>query len=160
MILLIIVLWSLSAVFITRLLSKKGMKVASILYTALYAYIITWIYLIFVIDVADIGFVYADMRESLIYGSDIYHSFGKLYDTMYLLPEEVLTSIVCVSVVVLVASLVVVFVGGWQVSREIYRNLKSNYIKFLRYIYKKRGWNNIIVLPAMPILSLFCRANC
>lgn len=159
MIVLLIALWSLSAIYFTHLLSKKGMKVAAGVVTALYAYVILWATLVFVIDIADLGFSTTQTRESLIFGSDIYHAITGLAARMYELPADLLVAIVMVSLLVAGSAFTVILVGGFRMTREICKLAKHSYAKILM-VYKERT-NSVRHLHGnVPLIKLYCRANC
>ena len=47
MVVLLLLLWSVSAIYITHFLDKRKMKVAAIAYAVLYGYLVIWSWLIF-----------------------------------------------------------------------------------------------------------------
>ena len=159
MILFLIALVSLSAIYFTRLLSSKKMKIAAISVAALYIYIIAWTYAMFILDVADLGFSDAKASFSLVDGSEIYRSFVVITQKMAFIPEQILYSIVLVAAVVLTASIAVAFHGLFEISREICR-----FVKQYRYLQThKTEWiikNKSVFVRAIPIIRLYCRANC
>lgn len=159
MIILLMILLSLSAVYFTRLLKKKGMGIAAITVAVLYIYLIVWTYMMFILDVADLGFIYGETRLSLIHGSNIYHSFTDLTARMSVIPLPFLESIVLVAVIVLVAGFAVAFHGLFEITKEICKYVRGG----LKNLKKARVLG--VLLPKIPqynvsILRMNCRANC
>ncbi len=160
MILLSIALLSLSVIYFTRLLSERNMKVAAIAVATLYFYIIAWIYAIFILDIADLGFSDTETRISLLHGSDIYHSFVDITEKMSVVPIEWLKAIVAVVVITLVAGFSVAFHGVFEITRAVVRAAKE------KTLFKLLGDpHNTTLIPWTQInsgelLRLHCRMNC
>lgn len=159
MILLFLILMSLSAIYFSRLLSIKKMRVAAAFVATLYSYLVAWIYLIFIIDIADLGFAESETQLTLLHGSNIYHSFVQLTAKMSAISLPMLQAIVSASIAVLIASLFVVFHGLFEISKEI--------MHFIRKCnYKHHKTTEISVVPfrmhskRVSLLRLYCRANC
>ena len=159
MILLLMALISLSTIYFVRLLEKKGMRTAAAMLAVLFTYIISWTYAVFILDVADLGFVGVESGISLLHGSNIYHSFVDITAKMSVIPLPFLESIVLVAVVVLLAGFAVAFHGLFEIAKEICKYVRSG-LKNLRkaYVFK-------ILIPEIPqysvsILRMNCRANC
>ena len=159
MIVLLIALWSLCAIYFTHLLSKKGMKVAATAVTVLYSYVLLWATLIFVIDIADLGFSMTATRESVLHGSAIYHSITGLAAKLFELPMDFLISIIIVSLVVAGSAFAVIFVGGFRASLEIARMVKGAYVKITRS-YRVRVHEIQRAHANVMLIKLYCRANC
>ena len=159
MILLLMILLSLSAVYFTRLLQRRGMKTASVMAAVLYLYLIAWIYAIFILDIADLGFAETETRVSLLHGSNIYHSFVQLNAKMAAIPLPMLKAIVAVAAMTLVAGFIVAFHGIFEISREICR-----FVKQYRYQQThKTEWvvnKGSVPVRAISIIRMNCRANC
>ena len=159
MIILMIMLLSLSAIYFTRLLSKKSMRAASASVAVLYIYLICWTFAIFIIDISDLGFSDAETSVSLLHGSNIYHSFVRLTEQMSVVPLQVLNAIVVVVAVTLAAALIVVFHGLFEVTKQICKYVRES----LRLFKNTDIWNtNLFEEPDIvyPILRMNCRANC
>ena len=159
MIVLFMILLSLSAIYFIRLLSAKRMRVASAMVAALYIYIIIWTYLVFIIDVADLGFAGAETTLSLLHGSGIYHSFVQLTSIMDAIPLPFLESIVFVAALVFVASLTVIIHGAVEITKAIYRKVHGP-IKVFGKPYVFRLLKPTHTGYEASILKLHCRANC
>ena len=160
MILLVILLLSLVSIYFTRLLNKKKMKIASIMVAVLFVYLILWIYAIFIIDIADLGFSEYETRLSVLHGSDIYHSFVNLNANLSTLSLPFLHTIVFVCIVTLVGGFLVAFHGLYLLTKEVFEAVKSNYtwknhIKKNRY---KTLWTTYT--NNSQIIRLHCRMNC
>ena len=154
------ILLSLIAVYFTRLLQRHGMKTASVTVAVLYLYLIAWIYVVFILDVADLGFAETETRISLLHGSNIYHSFVQLNAKMAAISLPILKVIVAVAAMTLVAGFIVAFHGIFEISREICR-----FVKQYRYLqtHNKTEWiikNKSVSVRAISIIRLYCRANC
>lgn len=159
MILLLMILLSLSAVYFTRLLQRKGMKTAAVTVAVLYLYLIAWTYAVFILDIADLGFAERETQVSLLHGSDIYHSFVQLTAKMAVIPFELLEAIVGVAVLVLIAGFSVAFHGVFEISKEIYKRVCKNYIEKNKTVMRKA----VQAQPPVKTVSLIrlnCRANC
>ncbi len=159
MIILFMILISLSAIYFTRLLNKNNMRAAAISVAALYIYLIAWIYAIFVLDIANLGFSAYETRFSLLHGSDIYHSFVSMTDKMSIIPLPILKAIVGVAAMTFAAGFMVAFHGIFEISREICRIVKQNHLEQNH----KAEWR-VKTYPAhvmkVSIIRLYCRANC
>ena len=159
MVIILIALWSLCAIYFTRLLTQRKMRAAAISVAVLYVYLIAWIYAIFILDIADLGFSDAETRLSLLHGSGIYHSFVQLNAKMSVIPLPLLKAIVGVAAMTLTASIIVAFHGIFEISREIYRIVKKKRIE----AHHRTEWK--ITTYSAPvrrisIIRLYCRANC
>ncbi len=159
MIVLLITLWSLFAIYFTRLFTQKKMRAATISVTVLYLYLIAWIYAVFILDIADLGFAESETRISLLHGSNIYHSFVQLNAKMAAIPLPILKGIVAVGAMTLVAGFIVDFNGLFEISLVICR-----FVKQYRYLQThKTEWaikNKSVPVRAISIIRMNCRANC
>ena len=159
MIVLLMALLSLSAVYFTRLLQRKGMKTASVMVAVLYLYLIAWTYAIFILDVADLGFAEKETLVSLLHGSNIYHSFVRLNAQMAAIPLPLLKAIASVALLIIIAGISVALHGVFALSREIYRFVKEYKIE----TENNTAWETVeyeIPSKAVSIIRLHCRANC
>ena len=159
MIVILIALWSLCAIYFTRLLTQRKMRAAAISVAVLYVYLIAWIYAIFILDIANLGFSDAETRLSLLHGSGIYHSFVSLTSKMSVIPLPILKAIVGVAAMTLTASIIVAFHGIFEISREIYRIVKKKRLE----THHRTGWKpKVYSAPVrrISIIRLYCRANC
>ena len=159
MVLVLITLLSHSAVYFTRLLSKKNMRAAAISVAVLYMYLIAWTYAIFVIDISDLGFTEVETRISLLHGSNIYHSFVRLTTQMSVIPLSVLKAIVAVVALTLVAAFIVAFHGLFEITKQICKYVRESLKDFNRaFVHKIDTFSKPDIV--YPILRLNCRANC
>ena len=159
MIIILIALWSLCAIYFTRLLTQRKMRAAAISVAVLYVYLIAWIYAIFILDAADLGFTEKETQISLLHGSGIYHSFVNLTSKMSVIPLPLLKAIVAVAAMTLTASIIVAFHGIFEISREIYRIVKKNRLE----THHRTEWRikpYSVLGRKIPIIRLYCRANC
>lgn len=160
MIVLIIVLLSLCALYFTRLVSSKNMKVAAICIVMLYSYLIAWIYFIFIFDVVDLGFSETETRLTLLRGSDIYHSFVNLTDKMSVIPLALLEAIVAVAAVILCASFVVAFHGLFEITRAVVTVARDKEILSATESIRSRIISSFMTIKLPNIIRFNCRMNC
>ncbi len=159
MIILLIVLLSLCAIYFTRLLKKKSMKLAANAVATLYGVLIAWIYFVFVIDVACFGFKDTESRFSIILGSDIYHSFVDITAKMFNIPSGMLVAISIVSTLIFVFGLMVAFHGFFEIAKEIrYIAKKSKIVSYKKE--NKPALSNKPVIIKTSIYRINCRMNC
>jgi len=159
MIILLMTLLSLSTIIFTRLLFKKQMKIASISLAVLYVYLIAWTYVIFIFDVADLGFSEVETNIARLHGGVVYHSFVQLAARMDCIPLPLLGAIVEVVLLVLVLSIVVVVYGGIETSREIIRSFRKKILTHHKKI--KTSIKNVgKFISHVSIIRMNCRANC
>ena len=159
MILLLIMLLSLSSIYFTRLFLKKEMTIAAVTVAVLYIYLILWTYLMFIMDIANLGFNESETTLSLIHGSIIYHSFVDITARMSVIPLPFLEAIVLVSIFVLITGFAAAFHGLFQITKQICKYVRES----LKKTYRARILN--ILIPETPqytisILRMNCRANC
>ncbi len=161
MIVLLITLWSLCAIYFTHLLLKRKMKVAAAIYTVLYGYVIVWTYLMFIVDIADLGFVYQKADESIIFGGDIFHAFSALANYACELPIPFLKAIAAVCIAVIVMAVAVILVGGFRAGKEIRRILGRRSAALSHGKQRKPAvFTYSDIRKPVPILQMYCRANC
>ena len=159
MIVLLIARWSLCAIYFTRLFTQKKMRSATISVTVLYLYLIAWIYAVFILDIADLGFAETETRLTLLHGSNVYHAFVQMTAKMSVIPLPLLKAIVGAAALVLSASIAGALHGVFEITREIYHFVKQNKLEQTSRI----EWaEKLSVLPvrSISIIRLYCRANC
>lgn len=158
MVVLMILLWCLSAVFITRFLERKKMKTAQIAYTVLFIYLLAWIFLIFVLDVKDYGFGPSGSKFGALYGSYSYQEFVNLAGALYQLPTSILVAIIVACVAIGASAITVVILGGIHFIKAIrelakHRREIGGTPKIEYFIAKtRRGFSRIYIKN--------CRLNC
>ena len=160
MVLLVIILLSLASIYFTRLLSKKGMKTASIMVAVLFVYLVAWIYAIFIIDIADLGFSEYETRLSILHGSDVYHSFVDLNARLSSLSLPLLQAIVFVCTISIVGGFLVAFHGLFLFTKEVFEAVKNNHIfgnRFKKHVQKVAI---IADINNSQIIRMHCRMNC
>lgn len=160
MILMMIILLSLSVIYFTRLLYKKNMRVAAISVAVLYCYLILWVYAIFVIDIADLGFSDAETRISLLHGSSIYHSFVEVTAKMAVIPLPLLHAIVGVAGIILLSALAVALHGIFDISQEIIQCVKKHRLYHRVLAIKQKHTLDVFNARKVPLIRMYCRANC
>ena len=160
MIILLITLISLCAIYFTRLLSKKDMRVGAIAVAILYLNLIVWTYAIFVLDVANLGFSDRETQISFLTGSDIYHSFVSITDKMSVIPSELLEAIVAVTVIVLITGFAVAFHGLLTLAKAVVKVSREKEL-FSSEEGKNQGSNQLFIFyRANSIIRIHCRMNC
>ncbi len=160
MIVVLIALTSLCAIYFTRLLSKRNMRVAAVSVAVLYVYIIAWTYAVFILDVADLGFSETETRLTLLHGSDIYHSFVSLTDKMSVIPLALLEAIVAVVGIVLFASFAVAFHGLFEITKAVVKAAKDKKKASIAEAIKNKILSYFGAIKPANIIRLNCRMNC
>ena len=160
MIILLITLLSLSAIYYSRLLFRKEMKIASLMVGILYLYLFVWIYAILIVDLADLGFLENETRISILHGSDIYHSFVKMNGMMSVIPLSILKAIVAVATLTLVAGFIVVFHGLFEFTVEFVKAIKSKKAYHTTKPIKSKTSSALSALSNIQIIRMYCRMNC
>lgn len=123
MVILILLLWSLCAVYITRFLYARGMKVAALVYTVLYVYLTAWVFLMSYMDVAQFGMVpdqYADL-----YAGDLYRSLAGIVALFDRLPAELLIGIVFACIAIGISLVAMLVISGVHLYKAIANVLKG-----------------------------------
>ena len=160
MIIAVITLCSLCALYFTRLLSRKGMKIAAICVSIVYIYFVAWIYALFILDVADLGFSDTETQLTLLHGSNIYHSFVSLTNKMSSIPLEMLEAVVTVALTVFIASLVVVFHGIIEITKAVIQAAKGNKRISMDAFVNNHLLGSSDIIKQINIIRLHCRMNC
>lgn len=160
MVVLLMALWSLCAVYFTHLLSKKKMKIAAKAIVGLYSYVLVWAILIFVFDVADLGFSTIETSESILFGSSIYHSMIRFMAHLDELPPELLLAIVLNCLLLAIAAFSVIFVSGVRLTRVIYRWVRDAHFRRLSVRFHEIRIQIRKFYDSIPLIKRFCRANC
>lgn len=160
MIVVLMALISLTTIYFTRLLAKKGMRIASIVVAILYTYLIIWTYAVFIIDIADLGFSENETRISLLHGSDIYHSFVNMTSRMSVLSLPILKAIVEVCVLAVTGGILVAFHGLFEITREFVKAIKTQKILHFARSLKAKASNTFFRTYKAQILRMYCRMNC
>jgi len=140
-------------------LGKKNMRVAAVMTAILYCYLIVWFYIVFILDVADLGFTGSETVVSSIHGSKVYHSFVDMTERMSVIPLQLLKTIVGVIALILLLSISVVIHGTIAITKDVFYCSSKNIEAF------KNKKPNKVEIPPKPefklsILKLYCRADC
>ena len=156
MVILILLLWSLCAVYITRFLYQRGLKIAALVYTILYVYLTAWVFLISYLDVAQFGFVpdqYADL-----YAGDLYRSLAGVVALFDRLPAELLIGIVFACIAVCISVVAMLVIGGVRLYKAIAVVLKG---KALGGAAKREAKPKPVRIAYAPtrIYLQYCRLN-
>lgn len=160
MIVVLIALLSLSAIYFTRLLYHRNMKLASIATAVLYLYVVLWIYAVFILDLADLGFADVETHLALLHGSNIYHSFIQLTTQMSVIPLPMLKAIVAVVALTLTAAFIVAFDGLFEITRAVIGAVRTQKL----FISSKENRKEIRAIfesqYERQIIRMHCRMNC
>ena len=156
MVILLLLLWSLCAVYITRFLYKRNMKVAAGLYVVLYLYLTTWIFLISGWDFVQFGFV--PDRYAELYAGDFYHSFTRLIEVFDKLPSGILIAIVGLCIALATSVIAFLVIGGVHLAKAIAKVLQG------KPLSTKKGLHTVhTCVRALPVRSRiyleYCRLN-
>ena len=159
MILPIMALASLSAIYFTRLLYRKGWRTGATVDGVFYITIVLWICYIFVFDVFDFGFSGSENYLSLFYGSNIYRSYFEIKSLTAGLPLQIFEAIAVAAFACISAGVLVIIDIFFRAANVIIKLVRSHSDKIRCVIHDK------VDLPPMrplnvPILRLLCRANC
>jgi len=164
MIILLIALWSLSAIYFTHLLFKKRMKIAAGFLALLYIYVLLWVYLLFIIDVGGVGFHLTVLRgNSILYG-DVYRAFNAISVQMSSLSDQFLVSIIMIAILIAFSSILVVLDGTVKISIVIRNRIRKTVVRDL-VINSSRNSNCCLkpshnIFETTPLIKMHCRANC
>ena len=126
----------------------------------LYLYLILWTYAVFIIDIADLGFSEHQTQVALIHGSNIYHSFVRITESMSVIPLELLEAIVVVAVVVMVAGFSVAFHGVFEITKAVVKAAKEKQLFSFVGHHGKIFQSVIASFRNGSIIKLHCRMNC
>ena len=156
MVILILLLWSLCAVYITRFLYQRNMKVAAAMYAVLYVYLTVWVFLVTGLDVFHFG-LDAEATADLFAG-DIYRSFAGVMQLFDKFPAEALLGIVFGCVALAISMIAFVVIGSVQLVRAIANVLHG---KALRGACKKERNALYVHTTYAPtrIYLQYCRLN-
>ena len=158
MIVLLIVLWSICAVYITHILEKRKMHAAAIAFTVLFCYLLVWTYLIFILDILNFGFDLGKL--ALLHGSKVFLSFIRARDLLYQAPSWVLVNLFFLCVVFVVTVAAYFAVSSVRIYREIRKRCAGNAFVFIRkkalHITRLR---NRAYIPRGRIYLRHCRLN-
>jgi len=155
-IVILIALWSLCAIYFTHVLHKSKLRVASIAVATMYIFVTVWTYLIFILDVANLG--YKESKASLLVGSDIFHSFNYFRDLMSSMPLGLHKATASVAILLAASILFVLVLSSIRIYKEFTRkmNSKFNTSKIKEFAQKVRDY---FAFNTRKIHILHCRLN-
>lgn len=156
MIVLLIVLWSLCAIYITHLLYQKNMKIAATAVAVLYTNIVIWTYLIFILDVANLGF--KESRVADIVGSSIFHSFTDLRDLMSVMPQNLNIATASVSILIASSVLIQLIISSIRIYQAVVSHKKKS-VQLSRSGIRRLFEVPEIIKSNRKIYILHCRLN-
>lgn len=151
---------SLVTIYFSRLLIRKSLKVGALAIAFLYIVLVIWTYLIFIIDVARLGFNDTETGLSILIGSDIYHSFVDINSKMSFIPTGILHSIVYFALIILISGFLVVFHGIVEITRAFISTMreKNNAFPYSKSSDLKKF--DALTHSRTSIIRLYCRMNC
>jgi len=121
MIIVLMLLWSLVAVSLVRFLYRKRMKWAALSYGVLYMILTAWMYFLFAVDVAHLGF--GTSRLSLWNAGSIYSAFADINARFFAVSEDWLIAVVFLSIAIAVSVVAYLVISSVQLVQEIYRRV-------------------------------------
>ena len=157
---LLILLWALSACYFTRLFSRIRMKLAAVACATLYIGITGWILFVIVLGVFDLGTFANESLKTLATGWDISKSLNAFLGTAGTLPPGIMTALLSIADLIVVVGFFVVFADCFIVIRKAYLTIKKKMPDRAASRFTRSA--PITVDPHIFVLRLrmFCRANC
>lgn len=122
MIIVLMLLWSLVAVSLVRFLYRKRMKWAALSYGVLYIILTAWMYFLFAVDVAHLGF--GQTKLSLWNAGSIYSAFADVNARLFAVSEDWLIAVVFLSIAIAVSVVSYLVISSVQLAKEIYRRVR------------------------------------
>ena len=122
MIIVLMLLWSLVAVSLVRFLYRKRMKWAALAYGVLYIILTAWMYFLFAVDVAHLGF--GTSKMSLWNAGSIYSAFADVNARLFAVSEDWLIAVVFLSIAVAVSVISYLVISSVQLVKELYRRVR------------------------------------
>ena len=122
MIIVLMLLWSLVAVSLVRFLYRKRMKWAALSYGVLYMILTAWMYFLFAVDVAHLGF--GTSKLSLWNAGSIYSAFADINARFFAVSEDWLIAVVFLSIAIAVSVISYLVISSVQLMKEIYRRVR------------------------------------
>lgn len=156
MILILIILWSLCAIYITHLLSKNNFKIATKAVCVLYTTIIVWTYIVFVFDVVKLGFKESNVAHLI--GSNVFHSFTSLCELTSAMPIGLHKATASVAILVAACVIIALVFSGVRIYKEIVQSFKNK--------IKAEKIEEVVLILLTPLMFfarkihiLHCRLN-
>ena len=113
MIIVLMLLWSLY---------RKRMKWAALSYGVLYIVLTAWMYFLFAVDVAHLGF--GTSKLSLWNAGSIYSAFADINARLFDVSEDWLIAVVFLSIAIAASVVAYLVVSSVQLMKEIYRRVR------------------------------------
>jgi hypothetical protein len=121
MIIALMLLWSLVAVSLVRFLYRKRMKWAALAYGVLYIILTAWMYFLFAVDVAHLGFGVS--RLSVWNAGSIYSAFADVNARLFAVSEDWLIAVVFLCAAIAISVVCYLVISSVQLVKEIYRRV-------------------------------------
>lgn len=120
MIIVLMLLWSLVAVSLVRFLYRKRMKWAALAYGALYITLTIWMYFLFAVDAAHLGFS-SPSKLALWNAGNIYSAFADVNARLFAVSEDWLIAVVFLCIAVALSVVCYLVISSVQLVKELYR---------------------------------------
>ena len=160
MLVAVVIIGSLGAAYFTRLLHKQGKKALANATGISYILLLLWLYYVFVVDVFGFGITSYPEIASFLYGKDTYIYVAQIANQSSGVPVSVLVMLAVVSFVALLMGVLAFLHGARQTVQKIYKLFKKSAIEKKR---KEQKISLAVWVPQaqpVPLIRLFCRANC
>ena len=118
MIIVLMLLWSLVAVSLVRFLYRKRMKWAALAYGVLYITLTAWMYILFAVDVAHLGF--GASKLSLWNAGSIYSAFADVNARLFTVSEDWLIAVVFLSIAIALSVFSYLVISSVQLVKALY----------------------------------------
>lgn len=153
MIIVLMLLWSLVAVSLVRFLYRKRMKWAALSYGVLYMVLTAWMYFLFAVDVAHLGF--GTSKLSLWNAGSIYSAFADINARFFAVSEDWLIAVVFLSIAIAVSVVSYLVISSVQLVCEIYRRVRRALRTVKRHVLAVE--EHVAPAPNTKIYLTLCR---
>lgn len=156
MVLLLILLWSICAIYIIHFLETHKMRVAAVAYAVLYCYLLVWFYAVVFFDLSEYGLTPGHMGH--LHGSSLYFSFLELHARLGQLSAGVLEALAYAAVALALTVLWFFVISGYRLWREI-RRLFAGRLRLRSPRREPVRPGRVRLRLAYPIWLRHCRMN-
>ncbi|MBQ7444403.1 MAG: hypothetical protein IJS71_00490 [Clostridia bacterium] len=160
MLVMILAMLFLSMLYLSNMFYKRKMRVALVSIVLFWAVIISWVYALLVLDVAQLGFLNSEERINFLYEFNPANIVRFLNEKSNVINTPVIKTIISVSTLAVTLGIVVVMHGVFEMTKE-FICAASHLIKKAETRVSKKIFTAI--LPPMNrggILIMICRLNC
>ena len=161
MIVPIVIIGSLGAAYFTYVLYKKqSRKIAATVVGVNYIFLLFWIYYVFVVDIFGFGLTSYKDLAIFLYGKELYPYIAELEPKIVAIPTPILLSLAVVTFFALFAGIFAVLHGTARAVNVIFDRICKKHIKIGRIRAQKRMYFHVASVRNIPLIRLYCRANC